>query len=37
MTSFGDTLMTEQSGPKDLVRHAQKAGENLDEHVFGGG
>ena len=25
MTRFGYTLMTEQSGPKDLVRHAQRA------------
>jgi len=25
MTSFGYTLMTEQSGPRDLVRYAQKA------------
>ena len=27
MTSFGYTLMTEQSGPKDLVRYAQRAEE----------
>lgn len=42
MTTYGYTLMTEQSGPRELVGYAAAAeragsasGENLDEHVVG--